>query len=200
MTFPGDISSKEDEMNRAEAWDLLCEYTKNESLRKHALAVEAAMRHYARKYGEDEEKWSVVGLLHDFDYEIHPTLDEHPQEGAKILRERGVPEDIIRGVLSHADHLGLPRETLMEKTLYAVDELSGFVIAVALVRPSKSVLDVEPKSVRKKMKDKAFARAVNRDDIAKGAEGLGVELNDHIGEVIEALKGVADELGLRGTA
>jgi len=187
-------------MNRAEAWDLLCEYTKNESLRKHALAVEAAMRHYARKYGEDEEKWSVVGLLHDFDYEIHPTLDEHPQEGAKILRERGVPEEIIRAVLSHADHLGLSRDTLMEKTLYAVDELSGFVIAVALVRPSKSILDVEPKSVRKKMKDKAFARAVNRDDIVNGAESLGVDLGEHIGEVIEALKGVADELGLRGSA
>jgi len=187
-------------MNRAEAWDLLCEYTKNESLRKHALAVEAAMRHYARKYGEDEEKWSVVGLLHDFDYEVHPTLDEHPQEGAKILRERGVPEEIIRAVLSHADHLGLSRDTLMEKTLYAVDELSGFVIAVALVRPSKSILDVEPKSVRKKMKDKAFARAVNRDDIVNGAESLGVDLGEHIGEVIEALKGVADELGLRGSA
>lgn len=187
-------------MTREDAWQLLTEFTKNESLLKHALAVEAAMGHYARKFGEDEEKWRVVGLLHDFDYEIHPTLDKHPQEGAKILRERGASEEIIDGVLSHADHLGLPRDTLMKKTLYAVDELTGFVIAVALVRPNKSVLDVEPSSVRKKMKDKAFARAVNRDDIVKGAEALGVPLEEHIGEVIEALKGVADELGLRGTA
>jgi len=186
-------------MNRNEAWELLCEYTKSDSLRKHALAVEAAMRHYARKYGEDEEKWSVVALLHDFDYEIHPTLDKHPQDGAAILRQRGLPEDVIRGVLSHADHLGLSRDSLMEKTLYAVDELSGFVIAVALVRPSKSILDVEASSVRKKMKDKAFARAVNREDIVQGAEALGVDLSEHIGEVIEALKGAAGELGLRGT-
>ena len=186
-------------MNRNEAWELLCEYTKSDSLRKRALAVEAAMRHYARKYGEDEEKWSVVALLHDFDYEIHPTLDKHPQDGAAILRERGVSEDVIRGVLSHADHLNLSRDSLMEKTLYAVDELSGFVIAVALVRPSKSILDVEASSVRKKMKDKAFARAVNREDIVQGAEALGVDLSEHIGEVIEALKGAADELGLRGT-
>jgi putative nucleotidyltransferase with HDIG domain len=186
-------------MTREEAWQLLTEFTKNESLLKHAIAVEAAMGHYARKFGEDEERWRVVGLLHDFDYEIHPTLDKHPQEGAKILRERGVPEEIVEGVLSHADHLGLPRDTLMKKTLYAVDELTGFVIAVALVRPSKSVLDVEPSSVRKKMKDKAFARAVNRDDIVRGAEDLGVPLAEHIGEVIAALKGVADELGLRGS-
>jgi putative nucleotidyltransferase with HDIG domain len=187
-------------MNREEAWDLLCEYTKSDSLRKHGLAVEAAMRHYARKYGEDEEKWAVVGLLHDFDYEIHPTLDKHPQEGAKILRERGVPEETIRAALSHAEHLNLSRDSMMEKTLYAVDELSGFIIAVALVRPSKSILDVEPSSVRKKMKDKAFARAVNREDIVKGAEGMGVDLNEHIAEVTEALKGIAGELGLRGTA
>ncbi len=186
-------------MNRQQAWDLLCEYTKSDSLRKHGLAVEAAMRHYARKFGEDEEKWAVVGLLHDFDYEIHPTLDKHPQEGAHILRERGVPEEIIRAALSHAEHLNLARETMMEKTLFAVDELSGFIIAVALVRPSKSILEVEPSSVRKKMKDKAFARAVNREDIVKGAEAMGVDLNEHIAEVTEALKGVADELGLRGT-
>jgi len=185
-------------MNREEAWELLCEYTKSDSLRKHALAVEAAMRRYARRFGEDEETWAVVALLHDFDYEIHPTLDEHPQEGAKILRERGVPEEIIESILSHADHLALPRDTLLKKTVYAVDELSGFIIAVALVRPSKSVLDVEPSSVRKKMKDKAFARAVNREDIVKGAELLGIDLNEHISEVIEALKGIADELGLRG--
>jgi putative nucleotidyltransferase with HDIG domain len=185
-------------MNRDEAWELLCEYTKSDSLRKHGLAVETAMRHYARKYGEDEEKWAVVGLLHDFDYEIHPTLDKHPQEGAKILRERGVPEDIIRAALSHAEHTGLSRDSMMEKTLFAVDELSGFIIAVALVRPSKSILEVEASSVRKKMKDKAFARAVNREDIIKGAEAMGVDLNEHIAEVTEALKGIADELGLRG--
>ena len=187
-------------MNREQAWELLCEYTKSDSLRKHGLAVEAAMRRYARKSGEDEEKWAVVGLLHDFDYEIHPTLDKHPQEGAKILRERGVPEDIIRAALSHAEHLNLSRESMMEKTLFAVDELSGFIIAVALVRPSKSILEVEASSVRKKMKDKAFARAVNREDIVKGAEAMGVDLNEHIAEVTEALKGIADELGLRGTA
>jgi putative nucleotidyltransferase with HDIG domain len=186
-------------MKREEAWELLCEYTKSDSLRKHGLAVEAAMRRYARKFGDDEEKWAVVGLLHDFDYEIHPTLDKHPQEGAKILRERGVPEDIIRAALSHAEHLNLSRDSMMEKTLFAVDELSGFIIAVALVRPSKSILEVEPSSVRKKMKDKAFARAVNRDDIIKGAEAMGVDLNEHIAEVTEALKGIADELGLRGT-
>jgi putative nucleotidyltransferase with HDIG domain len=187
-------------MKRDEAWELLCEYTKSDSLRKHGLAVEAAMRHYARKYGDGEEKWAVVGLLHDFDYEIHPTLDKHPQEGAKILSERGVPEEIIRAALSHAEHLNLSRDSMMEKTLFAVDELSGFVIAVALVRPSKSILEVEPSSVRKKMKDKAFARAVNREDIVKGAEEMGVDLNEHIAEVVEALKGIADELGLRGTA
>ena len=186
-------------MKREEAWELLCEYTKSDSLRKHGLAVEAAMRYYARKYGEDDEKWAVVGLLHDFDYEIHPTLDQHPQDGAKILREHGVPEEIVRAALSHAEHLGLSRDSMMEKTLFGVDELSGFIIAVALVRPSKSILDVEPSSVRKKMKDKAFARAVNRDDIVNGADAMGVDLNEHIAAVTEALKGIADELGLRGT-
>jgi putative nucleotidyltransferase with HDIG domain len=187
-------------MERQAAWDLLCEYTKSEGLRKHALAVEAAMRHFARKYGEDEEKWGIAGLLHDFDYEIHPTLDKHPGEGAPILRERGYPEDVVRAILSHGEHLGLARESAMEKALFAVDELTGFVTAVALVRPSKSILEVEPRSVRKKMKDKAFARSVNRDDIVKGAEELGAELNEHIAEVIEAMKGVADELGLRGSS
>ena len=187
-------------MNRAEAWDLLCEFTESDSLRKHGLAVEAAMRHFARQQGEDEEKWGVVGLLHDFDYEQHPTLDEHPFVGAAILRERGWPEEIARAVLSHGDHTGVSRETPMEKTLFAVDELTGLITAVALVRPTKSVFDVEPSSVRKKMKDKAFARSVNREDIVKGAEGLGVDLNTHIGEVIRAMQSVADELGLRGTA
>jgi putative nucleotidyltransferase with HDIG domain len=192
--------SKEGTMNRADAWELLCEFTESDSLRKHALAVEAAMRHFARQHGEDEEKWGIVGLLHDFDYEQHPTLDEHPFVGAAILRERGWPEEIARAVLSHGDHTGVSRESLMEKTVFAVDELTGLITAVALVRPSKSIFDVEPSSVRKKMKDKAFARSVNRDDIIKGAEELGVDLNVHIGEVIKAMQSVADELGLRGTA
>ena len=187
-------------MNRAEAWDLLCEHTKSDSLRKHALAVEAAMRYFARQRGEDEEKWGIVGLLHDFDYEQHPTLDEHPFVGAAILRERGWPEEVARAVLSHGDHTGVSRESAMEKTLFAVDELTGLITAVALVRPSKSIFDVEASSVRKKMKDKAFARSVSRDDIVQGAEELGVDLNVHIGEVIKAMQSVADELGLRGTA
>ena len=186
-------------MNRSEAWDLLCEFTQSDSLRKHALAVEAAMRHLARQGGEDEEKWGIVGLLHDFDYEQHPTLDEHPFVGAAILRERGWPEEIARAVLSHGDHTDVSRESLMEKTLFAVDELTGLITAVALVRPSKSIFEVEPSSVRKKMKDKAFARSVNRDDIVKGAEELGVDLNAHIGEVIKAMQSVADDLGLRGS-
>ena len=186
-------------MNRSEAWDLLCEFTQSDSLRKHALAVEAAMRHLARQRGEDEEKWGIVGLLHDFDYEQHPTLDEHPFVGAAILRERGWPEEIARAVLSHGDHTGVSRESLMEKTLFSVDELTGLITAVALVRPSKSIFEVEPSSVRKKMKDKAFARSVNRDDIVKGAEELGVDLNAHIGEVIKAMQSVADDLGLRGS-
>jgi putative nucleotidyltransferase with HDIG domain len=187
-------------MNRAEAWDLLCEFTESDSLRKHGLAVEAAMRHLARRQGEDEEKWGVVGLIHDFDYEQHPTLAEHPFVGAAILRERDWPEEIARAVLSHGDHTGVSRESPMEKTLFAVDELTGLITAVALVRPSKSILDVEASSVRKKMKDKAFARSVSREDIVKGAEELGVDLNTHIGEVISAMQSVADELGLRGSA
>lgn len=186
-------------MNREDAWTLLCEYTQSPGLRKHALAVEAAMRHFARKYGEDEEEWAIVGLLHDFDYEIHPTLDKHPQEGAKILRERGYPEDMVTAVLSHARHLGLPRNRPIEKVLFAVDELTGFITAVTLVKPNKSLDEVDARSVRKKMKDKAFARSVNRDDILEGAQDLGVDLDGHIAEVIEAMKGVADELGLRGT-
>ncbi|MCH7718866.1 MAG: HDIG domain-containing protein [Chloroflexi bacterium] len=186
-------------MDRQAAWDLLCEYTKGEGLRKHGLAVEAVMRHFARKHGEDEETWGITGLLHDFDYERHPTEEEHPVEGAKVLRERGYPEEVVTAILGHADYTGVARETLMAKTLYAVDELAGFVTAVALVRPSKSVHDVEPRSVRKKLKDKAFARSVNRDDIVKGAEELGVDLDEHTAEVIEALRGVAGELGLAGS-
>jgi putative nucleotidyltransferase with HDIG domain len=187
-------------MNREDAWTLLCEYTQSPGLRKHGLAVEAAMRAYARRFGEDEGKWAIVGLLHDFDYEIHPTLDKHPQEGAKILRERGYPEDIVYAVLSHAEHLGLERKSLMDKAIYAVDELSGLITAVALVHPNKSLFEVDAAAVRKKMKDKAFARSVNRDDVVKGAEILGVDLDEHIAFVIEAMKEAADELGLRGTS
>jgi putative nucleotidyltransferase with HDIG domain len=187
-------------MSRQEAYELLTEFTKNPNLIKHALAVEAAMRAYAKKFGEDEEKWSVVGLLHDFDYEIHPTAEEHPSKGANILRERGCSEEIIRAVLSHANHMKLSRETAMEKTLYAVDEMTGFVTAVALVRPNKSIMEVEPKSVRKKMKDKAFARQVSREDLVVSAELLGIELNEHISTVIEAMRGIAAELGLEGAS
>ena len=185
-------------MNREDAWALLCEYTKNPGLRKHGLAVEAAMRAYARKYGEDEEKWAIVGLLHDFDYEIHPTADKHPIDGSKILRERGYPEDVIYAVLCHADHLELERKSLMDKAIFAVDELTGLITAVALVKPSKSLAEVDSPSVRKKMKDKAFARSVNRDDIVKGAAALGVDLDEHVAFVIEAMKPVAGELGLAG--
>jgi putative nucleotidyltransferase with HDIG domain len=187
-------------MNREDTWALLCEYTQSPGLRKHALAVEAAMRAYARRFGEDEEKWAIVGLLHDFDYEIHPTLDQHPQDGAKILQERGYPEDVVYAVLSHAEHLGLERKSPMDKAIYAVDELTGLITAVALVRPTKSLFEVDSAAVRKKMKDKAFARSVNRDDVIKGAEILGVDLDEHITFVIEAMKEVADELGLRGTS
>ena len=186
-------------MDRQAAWELLCEHTKGEGLRKHGLAVEAVMRHFARKHGEDEETWGIVGLLHDFDYEQHPTEEQHPAEGAKILRERGYPDDVVRAILGHADYTGVPRDTLMAQVLYSVDELAGFVTAVALVRPNKSVHEVEPASVRKKMKDKAFARSVNRDDITKGAQELGVDLDTHIAEVIEAMRAAAAELGLAGT-
>ena len=156
------------------------------------------MRHFARKHGDDEEKWAVVGLLHDFDYEAHPTMEEHPFVGARILRERGWPEEIARAVLSHADYSGVSRDSLLEKTLFAVDELTGLITAVALVRPNKSIAEVEASSVRKKMKDKAFARSVNRDDIVKGAQELDVDLDTHIAEVIEAMKPAAKDLGLAG--
>jgi putative nucleotidyltransferase with HDIG domain len=186
-------------MDRSAAWELLCEYTQTDGLRKHGLAVEAVMRHFARKHGEDEETWGVTGLLHDFDYERWPTAEGHPYEGNKILTEHGYPEDVKTAIMGHADYTGVARDTLMAKTLFAVDELTGFVTAVALVRPNKSIFEVEPASVRKKMKDKAFARQVNRDDITNGAEQLGVDHNDHIAEVIEALKPHAEALGLRGT-
>lgn len=186
--------------NREQAMELLREFTKSDSLIKHALAVEAAMRAYARKYGEDEEKWGVVGLIHDFDYEQNPTWDKHVYVGVEILRERGWPEEIVLGVASHANYMDVPRDNLMRKTLFAVDELTGFISAVALVRPSKSVMDVEPASVRKKMKDKAFARAVSREDILQGAEALGVTLEEHIAFVTKAMQAVAGELGLQGVS
>ena len=187
-------------MDREDAWNILCEHTKTEPLRKHALAVEAAMRAYARKYGGDEERWATVGLLHDFDFEMHPNPEEHPVKGADILRERGVPEDIVYAVLCHADYLGLDRKTPMDRAIYAVDELTGFITAVALVRPGKSIDEVDVAAVRKKMKDKGFARNVNRDDITNGAEQLGVDLDKHIAFVIESLKPVASQLGIAGTA
>ena len=183
-------------MTREDAYSVLTEFTKNKNLVKHALAVEAAMKAYAKKYGEDEEKWAIVGLIHDFDYEKYPTMEDHPFRGAEILKERGWPEDIIRGVLCHAEHTGMERKTLMEKAIYAVDELTGFIIAVALVRPSKKIEDVKVKSVKKKMKDKLFAAKVDRNQIIQGAEELGVTLEDHIQTVLDAMKGIADELGL----
>lgn len=189
-----------DRYDRQAAWELLCEYTKTEPLRKHALAVEAAMRAYARKLGGDEEQWAIVGLLHDFDYEAHPSLEEHPLKGAEIMRQRGWPEEIIYAVMCHADHLGLERKTPLDRAIYAVDELTGLIIAVALVRPNKSIHEVDAKAVRKKMKDKSFARAVNREDVVKGAEQLGVDLDGHIAFVIEALKPAAEQLGIAGTS
>ena len=182
-------------ISRDEAWQILTEHTKSPVLIRHALAVEAAMRAQARLAGEDEEHWGAVGLLHDFDFEQHPTAEEHPFAGAQILRERGYPE-LAEDVLSHATYSGVPRDTPLRRALYAVDELSGFVTAVALVRPTKSLADVEPSSVRKKMKDKAFARAVNREDIVNGAAELGVDLDEHIRSVTESPKPVAAELGL----
>ncbi|MCH9036120.1 MAG: HDIG domain-containing protein [Chloroflexi bacterium] len=181
---------------REEAVALLYEYTKSDSLRKHGLGVEAVMRAYARKFGEDEEVWGLVGLLHDFDYEIHPTADKHPMEGSKILRERGYPEEVIYAIQCHADYLGLERKTNMDKAIFACDELAGLVTAVALVRPSKSVMDVKVKSVKKKMKDKSFARGVLREDIINGTAQLGVDIDEHIATVIEAMQGVASDLGL----
>jgi putative nucleotidyltransferase with HDIG domain len=187
-------------LDRNRAWSLLCEYTQSESLRKHMLAVEACMRAYARKFGEDENRWGITGLLHDFDYEKYPTPAEHPFVGNKILEERGYPEDVRRAILSHADYSGVKRESKMEKTLYACDEIAGFITASALVKPNKSLAEVEAKSVRKKMKDKAFARSVNRDDIINGAADLGIDLEEHIAFCIEAMKGIAGELGLAGAS
>src|SRR5947209_15247145 len=187
------------EATRERAWETLTEHTKSEALLRHALAVEASMGWYARHFGEDEELWRVVALLHDFDYEIHPTLDKHPQDGAPILREEGYPEVVIEGVLSHAEHLGLPRDTPLKKTLFACDELSGFIHACGLVRPD-GIATLEPKSVRKKLKQPSFAAGVHREEVYRGAEELGVELDEHIAFVTEAMRPIAPELGLRTAA
>src|SRR5579862_9848974 len=190
--------------DREHAWGLLTEFTQSESLRKHALAVEACMRAYARKFhpgsADQEELWSVVGLLHDFDYEKYPSLDDHPYRGNEILKQRGWPEVVMRAVMSHAEYTGVTRDTPMEKALFACDELAGFITAVALIKPGKSLAEVDTKSVRKRMKDKAFARKVNREDIIQGAAALGVDLDDHIAFCIEAMKPIAAELGLDGSA
>ena len=187
-------------MNRADAWALLTEYTASESLRKHAMAVEAAVRGYARKFGENEEDWGVTALLHDFDYERWPTLGDHPNKGSEILREKGYPDWMIRAILSHAMEItGVARESRLEKTLFACDELAGFITAASLVRPSKSILDLEASSVKKRMKDKAFARGVKRVDLVEGAALLGLPLEEHIANVIGFMRERADELGLRGT-
>jgi putative nucleotidyltransferase with HDIG domain len=185
-------------MDRSEAWNLLCEYTKNENLRKHALAVEACLRAYARKFGEDEEKWSVVGLIHDFDYELYPTAPDHPLKGSEILKERGVSEEIRHAILGHADYTGVTRDALLAKVLFACDELAGFITACALVRPDR-IASLEAKSVRKRMKDKAFARSVSREDIIKSADELGVPLDEHISFCVEAMRGIAAQLGLEAT-
>jgi putative nucleotidyltransferase with HDIG domain len=186
--------------DRDAAWSLLTRFTQSESLRKHALAVEACMRAYARHFGEDENKWGVIGLIHDFDYEKWPSPEDHPFKGCQILEEAGYPEEVRRAILSHADYSGVPRESKLEKTLYACDELAGFITAIALVKPGKSVAEVDARSVRKKMKDKPFARSVNRDDIIRGAADLGLDLDQHITFCIEALKGIARELGLAGNS
>src|SRR5436309_14895426 len=184
---------------RDQAWETLKRYTKSESLLRHALAVEASTASYAPRFGEDEELWRVAALLHDFDYEIHPTLDKHPQDGAPILREEGWPEEVIETVLSHAEHLSLPRDTPLKRALFACDELSGFVHACALVRPN-GLEGLEPKSVKKKLKQPSFAAGVHRDEVYKGAEELGVELDEHIRNVVEAMQPIAGELGLRTSA
>jgi putative nucleotidyltransferase with HDIG domain len=186
--------------DRDAAWGLLTEFTQSESLRKHALAVEACMRAYAKKFGQNQDLWGIVGLIHDFDYEKYPTQEEHPYKGNEILKERGYSDEIRRAIMSHAEYSGVSRDTPMEKALFACDELAGFITACTLVKPSKSLAEVEAKSVRKKMKDKAFARSVNRNDITTGAADLGVDLEEHIAFCIEAMKGTARELGLEGNA
>jgi len=185
-------------MTRDEAYAIVQEYVKNENLIRHMLSVEAAMRFYAEKYGEDVEMWGMGGLLHDFDWEIHPTLEQHPQDGIPILRERGVPGEIVRAIQSHADHTGVPRQTLMEKALYACDEITGLIVAVALVRPSKSLHDLKVKSVKKKWKDRSFAAGANREEISGAAEEFGVPLWEHVDNVIQAMRAIAPQLGLEG--
>jgi putative nucleotidyltransferase with HDIG domain len=187
--------------NRTDAWTLLCEYTANENLRKHALAVEACARAYARKRGEDETLWGITALLHDFDYERWPNQEHHPSEGhpssgVSILRERGYPEEMIHAILGHADYTGVMRETTLDHVLFACDEMAGFLTACALIRPGKTIFEVEPGSVKKRMKDKAFARGVSRDDLLKGAEELGVPIEKHMATCIEAMCGIAESLGL----
>lgn len=186
--------------NRDDGWKLLTEFTESGSLRKHALAVEACMRAYARKCGADEELWGLVGLIHDFDYERYPSAEEHPYKGNEILKERGYTDEVLRAIMSHAEYSGVARITPMEKTLFACDELAGFITACALVKPGKSLAEVEASSVRKKMKDKAFARSVNRNDIMNGAVELGLDLEEHIAFCIAAMQAIASELGLDGSA
>lgn len=186
--------------NREQAWSIVCEFVQSDSLRRHMLAVEACVDAYARKYGEDQEKWSVTALLHDFDWEIHPAAPDHPMKGEAILAERGVDEDIRRAILSHANYSGVPRESPLEKTLFACDELAGFLTACSYVKPGKSIFEVDTPSVKRKLKDKAFARAVNRDDIINGAREMGVDLDEHIAFCIEAMKARATELGLAGNS
>ncbi len=185
-------------MNRAEAFAIVNEYVKNENLVRHMLAVEAAMRFYAEKFGQDVETWGITGLLHDFDWEIHPTAEGHPAEGAPILRSRGVPEDIVIAILSHGNNTGIPRVSPMEKALNACDEITGLIIAVALVRPSRSLQDLEASSVKKKWKDRAFAAGANREEIAQGAADFGVPLWEHVDNVIQAMRRIAPQLGLEG--
>jgi putative nucleotidyltransferase with HDIG domain len=187
-------------MDRNQAWDIVCEFVRSESLRKHMLAVEACVTAYARQFGEDEQKWAVTALLHDFDWEIHPEAPDHPMKGESILAGRGVEEEIRRAILSHADYSGVPRVSRLEKTLYACDELAGFLTACSYVKPGRSIHEVEVRSVRKKLKDKAFARNVNRDDIIKGASEIGIDLDQHIDFCIRAMQGKATELGLAGAA
>jgi putative nucleotidyltransferase with HDIG domain len=183
-------------IDREAAWAVLSEFTKSDSLRKHALAVEASMRAYAERYGEDGESWGMAGMLHDFDYEMHPTAPRHPMKGAEILISRNAPESVVYAILAHADYSGYPRVSLLDRALYGCDELSGFVTACALVRPGKAIAGLETSSVKKKLKDKAFARTVNRDDVYRGAIELGVDLDEHIGFVVQALTAVAPRLGL----
>ena len=187
-------------VNREQAWAIVCEFVQSDSLRRHMLAVEACVDAYARKYGEDEVKWSVTALLHDFDWEIHPAAPDHPMKGEAILAGRGVDEEIRRAILSHANYSGVPRESRLEKTLFACDELAGFLTACSYVKPGKSIFEVDTPSVKRKLKDKAFARAVNRDDIINGAREMGVDLDEHIAFCIEAMKARAAELGLAGSS